>query len=133
MAARSSHASPLLTCAKQVGLDGGNRKTFGLIIKFRYKSLMAKIGSTVLDRLGDVVVMKTPLRIPRRGTGQGGGRTWVIMICDRDVSSIMGAILINWTRIAMVEAYDLDRVHAYWLSAIRETEKGGRVSIRTKC
>ena len=93
---------------------------------------MEEIGSTIHDRLGNVVVMKTPLRIPRKGTGQGGGRTWVIMICDRDAISIMGVILINWTRIAMVEACVLDRAQAYWLSVIRETEKGDGVSVRTE-
>ena len=91
---------------------------------------MEEIGSTIHDRLGDAVVMKTPLRIPRRGTGQGGGRTWVIMIRDREAISIMGVILINWTRIAMAEACVLDKAQAYWLSVIRETEKGDRVSVR---
>ena len=92
---------------------------------------MEEIGSTIHDRLGDTVVMKTPLRIPKRGTGQGGGRTWVIMIHDRDAISIMGVILINWTRIAMAEACVLDRAQAYWLSVIRETKKGDGMSVRT--
>ena len=62
--------------------------------------------------------------------GQGGGRTWVIMIYNKDAISIMGVILINWTRLAMAKACVLDRAHAYWLSVIRETEKVDRVSVR---
>ena len=54
------------------------------------------------------------------------------MIHDRDVISIMGVILINWTRIAMNEAYVLDKVHTYWLSVIRKMKKGDGVSVRTK-
>ena len=71
---------------------------------------MEEIGSTIHDRLGDAIVMKTPSRIPRRGTNQGGSLTEVIMICDRDANSIMGVILFNWDGIAMGDAYVLDRV-----------------------
>ena len=55
------------------GLKARQFERIPFIIKSRYEGMMKEIGSTIFTRLGDAIVMKTFMMIPRRGTGSEGG------------------------------------------------------------
>ena len=67
---------------------------------------MRRSGITVSTRPSDVVVMKTPMLNPLRGTGMEGGWIWVIIVGDGSVNSLMGFFLIYQTKVAKASVYD---------------------------